>query len=349
MALWPTTLRIGDKELKLLVTSPEGDDLLKARLPIQPPHPRALLTLLEGVALWSGEPLYAVISAGEPPRRLARLRSSGATSCGPPKARSSTSTSRSPRPRRAARSAASVTSATCADSFAWSGLDEAARPLRRVAEVLRLGLVEGVAVRAIAKRLGMARKTVRKILGRHRAPPKPAAEPRGSILDPYETAIRAVLDDTPEMLAPAVLERLRPLGYTGGVTILRARLRASAPARTSRGVPDARLRAGRGDAGRLGRLRLRAARRPAPRQRVRRRPLLLAPSLHRVHAQPVHGHLPALHGAVPALLRGHHRRRHLRQHEDGRALAHRRPPPSSIPSSSSTPALAAASPCAPAT
>jgi hypothetical protein len=64
MALWPTTLRIGDPELKLLVTSPEGDDLLKARLPRQTRHPRALLTLLEGVALWSGEPLYAVISAG---------------------------------------------------------------------------------------------------------------------------------------------------------------------------------------------------------------------------------------------------------------------------------------------
>ena len=90
----------------------------------------------------------------------------------------------------------------------------------RVAEVLRLGLVEGVAVRAIAKRLGMARKTVRKILGRHRAPPRPAAEPRRSILDPYEAAIRTVLDDAPEMLAPAVLERLRPLGYTGGGTIL---------------------------------------------------------------------------------------------------------------------------------
>src|SRR5579871_1965926 len=63
MAQWPTTLRL-DKELKLLVTSPQGDDLLKARLPVRPPHPRALLTLLEGVALWSGEPVLAVISAG---------------------------------------------------------------------------------------------------------------------------------------------------------------------------------------------------------------------------------------------------------------------------------------------
>ncbi len=64
MAQWPTTLRIGE-DLKLLVTSPQGDDLIKARLPVRPPHPRALLTLLEGVALFSGEPLYAVISAGE--------------------------------------------------------------------------------------------------------------------------------------------------------------------------------------------------------------------------------------------------------------------------------------------
>lgn len=62
--MWPTTLRIGEADLKLLVTSPLGDDLIKARLPLRPPHPRALLTLLEGVALWSGEPLDAVISVG---------------------------------------------------------------------------------------------------------------------------------------------------------------------------------------------------------------------------------------------------------------------------------------------
>jgi transposase len=102
-------------------------------------------------------------------------------------------------------------------------------PAGRIAEVLRLGLVEGIPVRQIARRLHMARKTVRKILGRHRAPPKPAADVRGSILDPYESAIRAVLDDAPDMLAPAVLERLRPLGYTGGVTILRDRLRRLRP------------------------------------------------------------------------------------------------------------------------
>jgi transposase len=102
----------------------------------------------------------------------------------------------------------------------------------RVAEVLRLGLVEGLGVRAIARKLGMARKTVRKILGRHRAPPKPK-DKRGSLLDAYEPALRKIIDDAPDMLAPSVLERLRPLGYTGGVTILRARLRTMRPQQRS--------------------------------------------------------------------------------------------------------------------
>jgi len=62
MARWPTTIRIGE-DLKLLVANSDGSDLIKARLPLRPPHPRALLTLLEGVALFSGDPVSAVISA----------------------------------------------------------------------------------------------------------------------------------------------------------------------------------------------------------------------------------------------------------------------------------------------
>lgn len=64
MSLWPTTLRIVQQDYRLVVKSPSGDDLIRARLPVRPPHPRALLTLLEGVALFSGEPLHVVISAG---------------------------------------------------------------------------------------------------------------------------------------------------------------------------------------------------------------------------------------------------------------------------------------------
>jgi transposase len=93
-----------------------------------------------------------------------------------------------------------------------------------VAEALRLSYVDGLGVRTIARRLGMARKTVRKILGKGRPRSPAAREPRTSILDPYLQAVRTMIEQTPELKAPAVLERLRPLGYTGSVTILRDRM-----------------------------------------------------------------------------------------------------------------------------
>jgi transposase len=98
----------------------------------------------------------------------------------------------------------------------------------RTAEVLRLAYVEGLGIRTIARRLSMARKTVRKLLGRapkQLAPPTP----RSSILDPHLPTIRRMLEETPELTAPAVLERLRALGYTGGVSILRDRMREIRP------------------------------------------------------------------------------------------------------------------------
>ena len=99
----------------------------------------------------------------------------------------------------------------------------------RAAEVLRLAYAEGLGVRTIARRLSMSRKTVRRVLGRERPKPRPKPEPRGSILDPFMPVIRDLLRDTPEMKAPAVLERLRPLGYTGGVSILRDQVRKLRP------------------------------------------------------------------------------------------------------------------------
>lgn len=63
---WTTTLRVATHAVTILVTAPETGDLLKARLPPAPRHPRALLTMLEGLALWRGEPLRAVISAASP-------------------------------------------------------------------------------------------------------------------------------------------------------------------------------------------------------------------------------------------------------------------------------------------
>jgi hypothetical protein len=39
MAQWPTTIRIEAEDLKLLVTDAQGDDQIKARLPLRPRHP----------------------------------------------------------------------------------------------------------------------------------------------------------------------------------------------------------------------------------------------------------------------------------------------------------------------
>jgi hypothetical protein len=61
---WKVTLRPVKGALKILVENAEGD-LLRARLPLGPEHPRALLTLLEGLSLWAGAPICAVISVGE--------------------------------------------------------------------------------------------------------------------------------------------------------------------------------------------------------------------------------------------------------------------------------------------
>lgn len=71
MKSWNTSLRLTPQGLSLLVSDPLGNDLLKARLPPSPLHPRAILTLLEGLALWSGQPIRAVISvAPSCPRSL---------------------------------------------------------------------------------------------------------------------------------------------------------------------------------------------------------------------------------------------------------------------------------------
>jgi hypothetical protein len=66
LRIWSATLEVRPHLLKLVVTDAEGNELLKAIFGQAPEHPRALLTLLEGAALWSGEPLRCVISAEQP-------------------------------------------------------------------------------------------------------------------------------------------------------------------------------------------------------------------------------------------------------------------------------------------
>jgi hypothetical protein len=61
---WRCTLHVNPNAATLLVTDPTHD-LLKARLDPRPSHPRALLTLLEGLSLWRGQPLHVVLSVDD--------------------------------------------------------------------------------------------------------------------------------------------------------------------------------------------------------------------------------------------------------------------------------------------
>lgn len=88
------------------------------------------------------------------------------------------------------------------------------------AEIRRLHKAEELGVKTIARRLGVARNTVRSAL-RSDAPPKYERSPQGSIVDAVEPEIRELLRDTPDMPATVIAERI---GWTRGMTVLRDRI-----------------------------------------------------------------------------------------------------------------------------
>ena len=57
----------------------------------------------------------------------------------------------------------------------------------RLSDVLRLSLVEGLSIRAIARRSLLSRKTVRRLLGRASERQPPSSEPRATLLDGNRT------------------------------------------------------------------------------------------------------------------------------------------------------------------
>jgi hypothetical protein len=97
------------------------------------------------------------------------------------------------------------------------------------AEVHRLFERERLSKSAIAKRLGMSRPTVIRLLGLDE-PPCYQRESAGSKLDAYKHAIAAMLDADPKVPATVILEQLRRVGYAGGITILKEQVAAVRPA-----------------------------------------------------------------------------------------------------------------------
>lgn len=93
------------------------------------------------------------------------------------------------------------------------------------AEIRRLHRAEGVPIKEIARRLGLARNTVRAAL-RSDQPPKYQRAPTGRVVDAYEPAIRALLTEYPRMPGTVIAERIN-WPYT--MNPLRERLRQIRP------------------------------------------------------------------------------------------------------------------------
>jgi transposase len=94
------------------------------------------------------------------------------------------------------------------------------------AEIRRLYLAENVPIKEIARRLGLARNTVREAV-RSCEPPHYVRASRRSAVDAVEPAIREFLHANPRMPATVIAERI---GWDRGITILKDRVHELRPA-----------------------------------------------------------------------------------------------------------------------
>jgi transposase len=82
-----------------------------------------------------------------------------------------------------------------------------------------------MAIRAIARRLGISKNTVKKALGSHE-PPRYERAAKGSIVDAVEPQIRALLAEFPEMPSTVIMERV---GWERGKTVFFERVQQLRP------------------------------------------------------------------------------------------------------------------------
>jgi len=87
-------------------------------------------------------------------------------------------------------------------------------------------------VAEIARTLGISRPTVRKYL--QGAPPPAVRQRKRRKLDPYQEQIRSWIEQDHGANCVSLLARLRPLGYTGGISQLKAFVHPLRPARAGK-------------------------------------------------------------------------------------------------------------------
>ena len=103
-------------------------------------------------------------------------------------------------------------------------------PAEVQADILRLFFTEHLSRRAIARQLGVDRKSVAGVIRRRAVCTRPSPPPpRPSILQPHHGLIDRLLEEAPQRSAVNLLQRLRPHGYRGGLSILRDHLRKLRP------------------------------------------------------------------------------------------------------------------------
>jgi transposase len=93
------------------------------------------------------------------------------------------------------------------------------------AEIRRLHRAEGMSIKAIARKLHLARNTVRSAV-RSTQPPRYVRAQTGSIVDAAEPRIRALLREFPGMPATVIAERI---GWDRSMTVFKERVRELRP------------------------------------------------------------------------------------------------------------------------
>ncbi len=105
-------------------------------------------------------------------------------------------------------------------------LEEGGEEVRSAVEwaQVRALAVDGFSQREIARRLGINRRTVRRLVETVE-PPRYQRAAVGSMLDPLEPAIRRLIDEWPQIKAPRVTELLRAdYAYSGSIDLVRKRM-----------------------------------------------------------------------------------------------------------------------------
>lgn len=92
-------------------------------------------------------------------------------------------------------------------------------------QILSLYFNEKKSIRRIAQIIGIDRKSVRRVIDRKNISLERQKIKRTSLLDPYKDKIKDYLLSDPTMAAATIQHRLREIGYSGGLTIVKDHVR----------------------------------------------------------------------------------------------------------------------------